>query len=81
MNKPVCLGLLILELSKVLMHKFWYDYIKPKYSGKPNCVIYRQFTDSFIVYIKTEDIYKEIAEDLETKFGTLTLISLEVFFF
>ena len=76
MNKPVCLGLLILELSKILMHEFWYDYIKPKYGGKPNCVIYRQFTDSFIVYIKTEDIYKEIAEDLETKFGTLTLISL-----
>ena len=33
-------------------------------------------TDSFIVYIKTEDIYKGIAEDLETKFSTLILISL-----
>ena len=31
-NKPVCLGILILELSKILMYEFWYDYVKPKYS-------------------------------------------------
>ena len=31
MNKPVCLGLSILELSKILMYDFWYDYGKPKY--------------------------------------------------
>ena len=30
MNKPVCLGLLILELSKILIYEFWYDYVKPK---------------------------------------------------
>ena len=34
MNKPVCLGLLILELSKILMHEFWYDYVKSKYAEK-----------------------------------------------
>ena len=34
MNKPVYLGLLILELSKILMYQFWYDYVKPKYGEK-----------------------------------------------
>ena len=34
MNKPVHLGLSILELSKILMHEFWYDYVKPKYDKK-----------------------------------------------
>ena len=33
MNKPVYLGLLILEISKTLMYEFWYDYIKPKYQN------------------------------------------------
>ena len=33
MNKPVCLGLSILEISKTLMYEFWYDYIKPKYQN------------------------------------------------
>ena len=31
MNKPVYLGLSILDLSKTVMYKFWYDYVKPKY--------------------------------------------------
>ena len=31
MNKPICLGLSILEISKTLMYEFWYDYIKSKY--------------------------------------------------
>ena len=34
MNKPVYLGLPILELSKILMHEFWYDYVKPKHGEK-----------------------------------------------
>ena len=34
MNKPVYLGLSILELSKVLMYEIWYDYVKPKYGEK-----------------------------------------------
>ena len=45
MNKPVCLGLSILELSKILMYEFWYDYVKPKF-GKKNKILlhgYRQF--------------------------------------
>ena len=34
MNKPICLGLSILELSKILIHEFWYHYVKPKFVGK-----------------------------------------------
>ena len=69
MNKPVYLGLSILELSKILMYEFWYDYVKPKYGEKVK-LCYMD-TDSFIVYIKTDDIYKDIAEDVETRFDTL----------
>ena len=68
MNKPVHLGLSVLELSKILMCEFWYDYVKPKYDEKPK-LCYMD-TDSFIVYIKTDDIYKGFAKDVETRFDT-----------
>ena len=58
MNKPVYLGLSILDLSKILMDEFWYDYVKPKYIGKVKlCYMHK---DSFIKYIKTDDIYENI---------------------
>ena len=63
MNKPVYLGLSILELSKILMYEFWYDYVKPKYGKKAK--LCHMDTDSFIVHIKTDNIYKDIAEDVE----------------
>ena len=50
------------------MYEFWYDYIKPKYKRKSK-PCYME-TDSFIVYIKTDDIYKNIAKDVETRFDT-----------
>ena len=34
MNKPIYLGISILDTSKTLMYEFWYDYIKPKYKDK-----------------------------------------------
>ena len=34
MNKAIYLGMSILEISKILMHEFWYDYVKPKYHDK-----------------------------------------------
>ena len=68
MSEPVYLGLSILELSKTLMHEFWYVYVKPKYSEKAK-VCYMDI-DSFIVYIKPDNIYKDIAEDVETRFDT-----------
>ena len=64
MNKPVYVGLSIRELSKILMHEFCYDYIKPKYGEKSNLCC--MDTDSFTVYIKTDDIFKDNAEDVET---------------
>ena len=51
MNKPVHLGLSILECSKNLMHEFWYDHVKLKYGEK--AIFFDMNTDSFIVYIKT----------------------------
>ena len=54
MNKPFYLGLSILELSKILMYEFQYDYVKPKYDEKVK-LCYMD-TDSFIIYIKTNDI-------------------------
>ena len=34
MNKPVYLGMSILDISKTLMYEFWYDHIKPKYGDR-----------------------------------------------
>ena len=67
MNKPVYLRLSVLELNKILMYDFWYDYVKPKYGEKAKlCCIN---TDSFIVYIKTDDIFKDIADVEKIKKG------------
>ena len=65
MMKPVYLGLSILELSKIVMYEFWYDFVKPKYGEKAK--LYYMDTESFILYIKTDDIYKDITEDAETR--------------
>ena len=50
-NKPVYLGLSILELSKILMYEFWCDYIKSKYDEKAK-LCYMD-TNSFIIFINT----------------------------
>ena len=68
MNKPVYLGLSTLDLSKTAMYKFWYDYVKPKYGE--NAKLCYMDTDSFIVHLK-HNIYKDTAEDVETRFDTL----------
>ena len=62
-NKPVNVVLSILEISKTLMYKFWYDYIKPKYEN--NAKLCYMDTSSFIIHIKTEDFYKGIADDVK----------------
>ena len=67
-NKPESLGLPILESSKIVVYEFWYDHVKPKYCEKAKlCYI---DTGIFTVYIKTNDIYRYIAEDVETGFDT-----------
>ena len=56
MTKPLYLSMSILDISKTLMYKFWYDYIKPKYGDKTK-LCYTD-SDSFIIHIITEDFYK-----------------------
>ena len=63
MNKPMYLGLSMLELSKILMYEFWHDYLKPKYGKKKqNCVIWTQT-------VKTDYIYLDFV-DVEARFDT-----------
>ena len=68
MNKPINLGISKLDISKTLMYKSCYDYIKPKYHGEEK-LCYMD-TDSFLIYIKTEDFYKGIANDVKKSFDT-----------
>ena len=63
MNKPTYLGMSILDTSKTLMYELWYDYIKPKNGDK--AILCYMDTDSFILHITTEDIYEDIAIDVE----------------
>ena len=65
-NKPIYLGQAILDISKILMYQFWYDYIKPKYGDKVK-ICYMD-TDSFVIHVKTDDFYKDIASDVERWF-------------
>ena len=68
MNKPVCLGMSILDVSKTLMYKFWYDYFKPKYGDRAK-LCYTD-TDSFIIHIITEDFFEDISNDVESWYDT-----------
>ena len=68
MNKPIYLGLSILEISKTLMYEFWYDSMKPKCAN--NVKLCYMDTDSFIMNIKTNDFYKDISNDVENRFDT-----------
>ena len=66
MNKPVYLGQVILDLSKIVMYEFHYDYMKPKFKGLQLCYM---DTDSLIYRIGTEDFYADIADDVQTRFN------------
>ena len=68
MNKPVYLGMSILDLSKTLMYDFHYNYIKPKYGNKAKLLF--TDTDSFLYEIQTEDFYKDISGDVRDRFDT-----------
>ena len=57
------------------MFDFWFDWVKPKYEEKSN-LCYME-TDNFIVSIKTSDIYKDIAEDVETRYVTSNITGRE----
>ena len=68
MNKPVYLGQAILDLSKIIMHEFHYDYMVPKYGDRLK-LCYMD-TDSLVYHIKTKDFYADIADDVQTRFDT-----------
>ena len=65
MKKP---GISILYISKIVMYEFLYDYMKPKYGEKTK--LCNMDIESFIVYIKTEDIYSNIENIVEARFDT-----------
>jgi hypothetical protein len=67
-NKPLYLGMVILDGSKTLMYRFHYDYIKPKYGDKANLLL--TDTDFLCYHITTEDYYKDTVADVEEFFGT-----------
>ena len=72
MNRPIYLGLPILDISKITMYEFWYDYVKSKYEDKVR-LCYMD-TDSFVVNIKTKDFYKDVAENVKERFDTSNYI-------
>ena len=75
MNKPVYLGFSILAISKTLMCEFWDDYMKPKYGD--NVKLCYMANDSFIMHIKTEDFYKDIADGVEKRLDNKIMKSID----
>ena len=67
-NKPVYLGMCILDLSKTLMYDFHYNYIKNKFNDKATLLF--TDTDSLAYEIETEDFYKDISGDVRGFFDT-----------
>ena len=68
MNKPIYLGQVILDISKIPMYESFYDYLKLKY-GKNIKLCYID-TDSFVIRIKTDNFYKDISNDIDKWFDT-----------
>ena len=68
MNKPIYIGEAVLDISKTLMHIFFYDYLKPKYGDKVK--LCDMNTDSFIFYVETNYFYKDISNDVVEWFDT-----------
>ena len=67
MNKPVYLGMSILDISKT-MYEFWCDYVKPKY--KDRAILCYMDTDSFVINVFTEDLFEDINNGVEKWFDT-----------
>ena len=63
LNKPISVGFSILEISKLIMYEFYYDYLKPTYLDR--CKLLFTDTDSFCCHIQTEDLYNDMGENIE----------------
>jgi len=63
LNKPISVGFSILEISKLIMYEFHYDYLKPKYSDR--CKLLFTDTDSFCCHIETPDLYENMSQNLD----------------
>ena len=66
MNKPIYLSQSILDISKALMYEFWFDYLKPKHNNKIK-LCYTDI-DSFVIEVKTKDLYSDISADVKKYF-------------
>ena len=68
MDRPIYLGMPILDISKKVMYEYYYDYIKPKYQIRTKLCYMN--TDSFLFHMKTEDVYKDFPDDVKGRFDT-----------
>ena len=66
-NKPVYLRQAILDLSKIIIYEFHHDYMKPKYVT--NLQLCYMDTDSLVYNIKTDNSYKDVANNVKARFG------------
>ena len=74
MDKPIVVGQAILNKIKVLMYKFYYDYLKPKYNDEVK-LLYMD-TDSFVLYIETEDFFEDIKNYIYDWYDTSKYLKL-----
>ena len=77
LNKPVYIGMCILELSKVLIYEFHYNYIKNKCGNNSRLIF--TYPDSLIYEIKIEDIYEDFSSDEECLISVIILLSQNTF--
>ena len=63
LNKPISVGFTVLEISKLIMYQFYYDYLKPKYGDR--CTLLFTDTDSLCCHIETDDLYADMAQNLD----------------
>ena len=63
LNKPIAVGFAILELSRLIMYKFYYEYFKPKYGDR--CRLLFTDTDSLCCEIQTQDLYQDMAQNID----------------
>ena len=62
-NRPIYVGMCVLDLSKLLLYEYYYGHIKPKYGA--NCSLLYTNTDSLLMHIKCNDFYKDMKENLD----------------